>query len=147
MYLSLLVIYTIIIPIVKDKKGCITDVNNYRPIAITSVMSKIFEKVMFVHLQDFLSTTDNQFSFKSKHSTDMCVFTLKAIIDYYNAASSPMYICYLDASKAFDRVNFWKLFDKLLKRSVPDVIVRFMMAWYCSQEFTVRCGGRGGGIF
>ena len=51
-----------------------------------------------------------------------------------------MFICYLDASKAFDRVNFWKLFDKLLNRRAPDIIVRFMMAWYCSQHFTVRWG-------
>jgi len=131
---------TIIIPIVKDKKGCLADVNNYRPIALTSVVSKIFEKVMIVHLQEYLFTSDNQFSFKSNHSTDLCVFTLKNIIDFYNSASSPMFICYLDASKAFDRVNFWKLFDKLLNRRAPDIIIRFIMAWYCSQQFTVRWG-------
>ena len=36
----------------------------------------------------------------------------------------------LDASKAFDRVNFWLLFDKLISRSVPLFIVRILSVWY-----------------
>ena len=30
-----------------------------------------------------------------------------------------MFACYLDASNAFDRVNHWTLFNKLVKRGVP----------------------------
>jgi len=44
---------------------------------------------------------------KSKHGTDTCVYTLKQITEYYNQRSSLVYICYLDASKAFDRINHW----------------------------------------
>ena len=62
---------TIVVPIIKDKKGSITDVDNYRPIAITSVASNIFEKVTLVQLREYLCTTDNQFSYKPKLSTDM----------------------------------------------------------------------------
>lgn len=54
--------------------------------------------------------------------------------------SSPLYICYLDASKAFDRINFWLLFEKLLDRDVPNILVRFLMVWYSTQEFVVRWG-------
>ena len=38
-----------------------------------------------------------------------------------------------DASKAFDRVNFWLLFDKLFIRSVPLFIVRILAVWYTHQ--------------
>ena len=131
---------TVIVPVIKDKKGNVTDVDNYRPIAITSIASKILEKILLVRVQDYLYTSDNQFSFKSKHSTDLCIFTLKSIIDYYVQASSPVYICYLDASKAFDRVNYWKLFDKLISRNTPYMFIRFMMTWYCTQEFMVKWG-------
>ena len=51
-----------------------------------------------------------------------------------------IYMCYIDSSKAFDRVNFWCLFDKLIKRKVPVIFVRFFMVWYCTQEFVVRWG-------
>ena len=131
---------TILVPIVKDKKGNLTEPNNYRPIAITSVASKLFEKIVLFRYEDRLVTTDNQFSFKRNHSTDLCVFTLKSIVNYFNSSSSPVYICYLDASKAFDRINYWYLFDKLLKRNIPKVFVRLLAVWYCTQKCTVRWG-------
>ena len=131
---------TVLVPIIKDPKSSVTDINNYRPIAITSVASKIFEKLMLSRLQEYLHTSDNQFSFKAKLASDMCIFTLKNIIEYYVTSSSPVYVCYLDASKAFDRVNYWLLFKKLVKRNVPTIFIRFLMSWYCSQEFVVRWG-------
>ena len=42
--------------------------------------------------------------------------------------------------KHFDRVNFYKLFDKFLQRGVPAIFVRLLMFWYTHQEFTVRWG-------
>ena len=131
---------TVLVPIIKDKNGDVTEIDNYRPIAITSVASKVFEKIILSRIQDCLYTNDNQFSYKVKHSTDMCIFTLKSIIDYYISSSSPVYLCYIDASKAFDRINFWNLFHRLIDRNVPVIFVRFFMVWYCTQEFVVRWG-------
>ena len=54
--------------------------------------------------------------------------------------SSPLFVTYLDASKAFDRANFYKLFDKLLDRCVPAIYVRLLMFWYTHQEFSVKWG-------
>ena len=70
----------------------------------------------------------------------MCVFTLKQIIDYYLSRSSPLYICYLDASKAFDRINHRILFEKLLRRGMPKILVRILSVWYCNQQFYIRWG-------
>ena len=46
----------------------------------------------------------------------------------------------LDATKAFDRVNFWLLFDKLITRSVPLFIVRILAVWYTHQKMCIRWG-------
>ena len=131
---------TVLIPIVKDKKGDLSSKDNYRPIAITSVLSKVLESVILSRFQYILVTHHNQFGFKNDHSTDMCIFSLKHVIDYYNHMSSPIYLCYLDASKAFDRLNFWVLFRKLLDRNLPSIIVRLLVFWYCKQKFVVRWG-------
>ena len=40
---------TTIIPLVKNKAGDCSDANNYRPIAIVTIMSKIFELILFEH--------------------------------------------------------------------------------------------------
>ena len=131
---------TIIVPIVKDKKADITSMDNYRPIAITSVVSKIFETILLKTYADNLGSTCHQFAFKSKHATDMAVYSFKQITDYYLSRNSPVYVCYLDASKAFDRVNHWVLFSRLLDRAVPGIIVRILATWYSLQNFVVRWG-------
>ena len=87
-----------------------------------------------------LTTTDNQFGFKEKHSTDMCVFAVQQMVDMYSSMNSPVYICYLDASKAFDRINHWSLFTKLLNRKFPKLLVRLIVFWYTVQQFAIQWG-------
>ena len=47
-------------------------------------------------------------------------------------------MCFMDASKAFDKINHFHLFEKLLKRGVETCIVRLLHVWYSSQDFMVR---------
>ena len=75
-------------------------------------------------LEKYLHTHDHQFGFKSQHATDMCIFTVKSVIEYYTKQNSTAFTCFLDAAKAFDRVSHWTLFSKMIKRNVPLVIVQ-----------------------
>ena len=52
---------------------------------------------------------------------------VKSVIKYYNLHNSPVHTCFIDASKAYDRVNHWTLFKKLLDRSVHILVVRMLM--------------------
>ena len=70
----------------------------------------------------------------------MCIFTLKSVIKYYTRQSTPVFSCFLDASKAFDRVNHWKLFRKLIIRKVPLMIVRMLIFWHSKQEMCIKWG-------
>ena len=43
-----------------------------------------------------------------------CTHSLLEIVDYYNYNKSDVFVLMLDASKAFDRVRYCKLFNELL---------------------------------
>ena len=111
---------------------------NYRPICLANVFTKVIENVLLSRLQNWLSTTCSQFGFKAKHGTEMCVFILKELVRYYVEHGSCMYVTYLDASKAFDRVNHQKLFSKLIEAGAPRWCVRILCHWYCNQSLCVR---------
>ena len=48
---------------------------------------------------------------------------MKSVLKYYTQHHSPVYTCILDASKAFDKINHFKLFRKLLGIKTSIVIV------------------------
>ena len=54
---------TILVPLVKDKNGNLNDKDNYRPLAITCIISKIFEVLILNRHCDKFKTSDNQFGF------------------------------------------------------------------------------------
>ena len=138
-YLPSMFMKTAIVPIIKNTTGDTSDKDNYRPIAFVSAASKIFELCLSEILEDYLFTHDQQFEFENKHSTDFCIFTVKSVYKYYTQ-HSPVYMCFLDASKAFDKINHFKLFRKLLDRKGPIVIVRILLFCYSKQTFCVTWG-------
>ena len=110
------------VPIIRHKTRDTNDKNNYRLIALVTAASKLFEICILDVLETYLLTHDDQFVFKSKHSTDMCSSTVKSLINYYTGQNTRVYTCLLNASKAFNRVNQWTLFDT----HAPLLIVRVL---------------------
>ena len=61
-----------LIPIVKDKLAAITNSNNYRLIAISSLVFKIFDWVIILAYNNYLKFDDLQFGYQPNVSTSMC---------------------------------------------------------------------------
>ncbi len=76
------VLSVLLVPVVKDKTGKMSSIDNYRPIALASVLSKVFERILLDRLHEYIVTTDNQFGFKSKHG----VLTLLDCKSYLESA-------------------------------------------------------------
>ena len=62
-----------LVPIIKSKSGLISSKDNYRPIAIASVLSKVLEFIILERIEMFVYTHENQFGFKKQHGTDTCI--------------------------------------------------------------------------
>ena len=131
----------------KNKNGAIASKSNYRPIALSTVASKILEIILVNHVEEYIVTTENQFAYKKGHSTDMCIFTLKECIRYYTVHNTPMYVCFLDASKAFDCINHWKLFKILVDRKCPAYVIKVLVYWYQEQRLCVKWDGMASDTF
>ena len=81
--------------------------------------------------------------FKPKHSTDLCIicfYTLKEFIDYYKQRSTTVFVTFLDASKAFDKINYWLLFQKLFDKGFPTFIIKILALWHTHQKMHLRWG-------
>ena len=90
---------------------------HYRGISLCNAICKLIDPWI---LQ---KSSNLQFAFKPAHSTSMCTSLVKEIIGYYNNHNSVVYACLVDATKAFDRLNYGKLFQLLLDRGMPKVIM------------------------
>ena len=94
-YLPIALIETTIIPIVKNKYGNLSDSNIYRSVALATIVSKTLESVLLIECGEYLTTCDNQFAFKSCHSTGLCIYTLKEFIEYYKNRESTVFVTFL----------------------------------------------------
>ena len=127
-----------LVPIVKDKIGNINDSKNYRSIAISNILLKIFDWIFIMISGDKLKLDDLQFAYQEKASTTMCSWMVMETISYFLARGSNVYACSTDYSKAFDRVLHGKLFMKMLKKGFSTIFLRLLMFVYINQTVNVR---------
>ena len=132
-------LHSSMIPLPKGARADLSNSDMYRSIAISSLLSKIFDNVVIERQQDFLSTSNYQFGFKAKSSTILCTTMVNETIQYYiENGGQAVYLLLLDASKAFDKVSYEKLFELLLARNVCPKIVKLLYYMYTHQKCHVR---------
>ena len=83
--------------------------NNYRPVSLLCILSKVFEKIMYNRVSDFINKLELlhkfQFGFRKKHSTYLAHLILMDKITKSLDNGDKVIGIYLDFSKAFDTVN------------------------------------------
>jgi len=102
---------SIVLPIVKNKVGDFTDVDNYRAIALSNAETKILEFFYaIIRLSNKTGIDIHQLAFKKGHSTGLCTNIRKQTVSCYLNRGSHVFSCFTDYTKALDGVNYWKLF-------------------------------------
>ena len=101
-----------LVPIVKNRLGCITTSKNYRSIAISSLVLKLFDWVTLLLFGDKLDHDDLQFAYQEGASTTMCTWVVVETIGYFLRNDCEVFTCQTDMTKAFDLVKHSLLFKK-----------------------------------
>ena len=130
----------IMIPLVKDQQGNHSDVNNYRGITISPILSKVLEHILKTMFFEHLSTSQYQFGFKKSNSTVHALHCLRETVTHYVNNGSRVFCTFLDASKAFDRLVHSGLFLKLMQRNVPLMFLNIIISWYDNLKCCVKWG-------
>ena len=97
-----------------------------RPLPFCNVKTKLLATLILDRitvLNDFTVQKDfdkYQCGFNKGHSTGFCAYSVKRSTEYqaYVNRGSHVFATFTDVSKAFDRVNYWKLSGQLLDDGV-----------------------------
>lgn len=132
--------YTVPVPKCDSRSRTLT-VDDFRGISISPVISKLFEMAILNRYSDYLQTSDNQFGFKKHLSCRHAIYCVRTAIEHYTSNRSTVNACSLDLTKAFDKMNHFALFIKLMERNFPSQLLNIFIQWFQISLTCVRWDG------
>ena len=130
-----------IVPIPKcDGRSGVLSFDDFRGIAISPVISKIFEHAILDRFSKYFESSERQFGFKKQLSCRHVIFCVRSVVEKFISNGSTVNICSLDLSKAFDKINHFALFLKLMDRQLPTCLLRILETWFELTHSCVRWG-------
>ena len=120
------------------KKNDKTEVGNYRPVSILSIISKVFERVVYDQIEGFLDQKKLlykfQSGFRSRFSTDTCLIHLTDFIKFQMDKGHYVDMVLLDLQKAFDTVDHNILLMKLEALCLNQDVVRWFRSYLSDRQ-------------
>lgn len=124
-------------------KGERSDCNNYRGISLLSIVGKVYARVLLIRLQKLAERVypESQCGFRAGRSTIDMVFSLRQLQEKCREQQMPLYIAFIDLTKAFDLVSRDGLFKALRKIGCPPKLLSLIQSFHTNMKGTVQFNG------
>uniref|UniRef100_A0A3P9IGT3 Reverse transcriptase domain-containing protein n=1 Tax=Oryzias latipes TaxID=8090 RepID=A0A3P9IGT3_ORYLA len=132
---------SIIVPL--PKKTHITSLNDYRPVALTPVVMKCFEKLVRSHMTSLLPTSldPHQFAYRAKRSPEDAIVTaLHTALSHLEKQGSYVRMLFVDYSSAYNTILPHKLVNKLMELGLPHSTCSWIKSFLTDRSQRVRVG-------
>nr|XP_055074620.1 uncharacterized protein LOC129454148 [Misgurnus anguillicaudatus] len=136
----------IIIPV--PKKSVVTCLNDYRPVALTSILMKCFERLVKRHIHSSLSASLDplQFAYRSNRTTDDAIsYTLHSALSHLDTKDAYIRMLFIDFSSAFNTIIPQQLFSKLRLLGISTPTCNWILDFLIERTQSVRIGSRTSG--
>lgn len=127
------------------KKGDVLDPGNYRGIALTNSIAKIFTSILARRISDWCEQAgifpESQAGFRRDRGCEDDVFVLQAKVTA--ALSRPkgkLFVAFVDLKRAFDSINHGILWHKLYLAGISPQLIRTLQNFYQKACFRIKLG-------
>ncbi|KAI3371034.1 hypothetical protein L3Q82_023513 [Scortum barcoo] len=132
---------TSIIPVPKNSKP--SSLNDYRPVALTPIITKCFERLVLAHLKSCLPPTldPHQFAYRQNRSTEDAVsIALHSVLSHLDNKNTYTRLLFIDFSSAFNTVIPSKLITKLTDLGISSLMCNWLLDFLTSRPQHVLSG-------
>ena len=131
---------------VLHKKKDRTECGNYRGISLVAHAGKILLKVIARRLSEYCERVgilpEEQSGFRPNHSTTDKMFVICRLQELARKKRIPLYVCFIDLTKAYDSVDRTLLWTVLARFGVPQIMISVIRQFHDSMRACVRLDDR-----
>ena len=125
------------------KKGDVSDTDNYRGIALSSCLSKLYSYVLLERLNKYILKhkliSQHQIGFLKGKQTSDHIFVLKTLIDkIVKKEKSKLFVAFIDFKKAYDTIDRYHLLVKLKDAGIGGLFLNAIKAMYTSVKYCIK---------
>ena len=130
-------------------KGDRSDTNNYRGISLLSIVGKAYARVVLKRLQVLASRVypESQCGFRADRSTIDMVFCVRQLQEKCREQRMPLFMAFVDLTKAFDLVSRHGLFALLERIGCPPKLLGVIRSFHTNMKGTIQFNGSSSDAF
>ena len=131
---------------VLHKKKDRTECGNYRSISLVAHAGKILLKIIARRLSEYCERVgilpEEQSSFRPNRSTTVMMFVIRRLQMLARKKRIPLYVCFIDLTKAYDSVDRTLLWTVLARFGVPQIMISVIRQFHDGMRACVRLDDR-----